>query len=74
MPAIKEMVEGQKITFEGKKIEKGNILHLGNMLVKTQIYNIESRPGDGGVFVVRVPRSIIWDAIPLGGVDVIDYT
>ena len=29
----------------------GNILRLGDIPVKTQIYNVESRPGDGGIFI-----------------------
>ncbi len=45
------MVEGQKINFEGKDVKKGNILRLENIPVKTPVYNIESRPGDGGVFI-----------------------
>jgi len=50
IPAFKGMVEGQKISFGGKVVE-GNILHLKDLPVKTKIYNIESRPGDGGRFV-----------------------
>ncbi|HEA46758.1 MAG TPA: 50S ribosomal protein L2 [Candidatus Pacearchaeota archaeon] len=51
VPAFKGMFEGQKISFEGKEIKEGNILRLKDIPVKTQIHNIESRPGDGGVFV-----------------------
>jgi len=51
IPAFKHMVEGQKINFGGKDINDGNILELGNVPVKTHVYNIESRPGDGGVFI-----------------------
>jgi large subunit ribosomal protein L2 len=52
MPAFKGMVEKQKITFGQKKqVKKGNILELKDIPVKTQVYNIESRPRDGGVFV-----------------------
>jgi large subunit ribosomal protein L2 len=51
MPAFREMVEGQKISFDNKEVKHGNIMELGNIPVKTQVYNIESRPGDGGVFV-----------------------
>jgi large subunit ribosomal protein L2 len=51
MPAFKGMVEGQKISFGGKEIKEGNILELKQILTKTPIYNIESRPRDGGVFV-----------------------
>lgn len=50
IPAFKGMVEGQKISFvEG--IQPGNILHLGQIPIKTEIYCIESRPGDGGKFI-----------------------
>jgi large subunit ribosomal protein L2 len=51
MPAFKGMVEGQKINFGGQNVVEGNILELENAPVKTQIYNIESRPGDGGIFI-----------------------
>ncbi len=51
MPAFVGMAEGQKIEFNGNKIEFGNITALKNIPVKTQIYNIESRPFDGGKFV-----------------------
>jgi len=50
MPAFKGMYEGQKIQFGGE-VKTGNILQIKNIPVKTQIYNIESRPFDGGVFV-----------------------
>jgi large subunit ribosomal protein L2 len=50
IPAFKGMVEGQKISFtEG--INPGNILRLEKMPIKTEIYCIESRPGDGGKFI-----------------------
>nr|AJS11619.1 50S ribosomal protein L2P [uncultured archaeon] len=51
MPAFKSMIEGQKINFEGKEIKDGNIMKLKNIPIKTKIYGIESRPGDGGVFI-----------------------
>jgi large subunit ribosomal protein L2 len=51
MPAFRGMVEGQKINFIGKEAKEGNILRLEDIPVKTPIYNIESRPGDGGVFI-----------------------
>ena len=51
IPAFKEMFEGQKIKFGGKEIKAGNILELKNIPVKTRIYQIESRPKDGGVFI-----------------------
>jgi large subunit ribosomal protein L2 len=52
IPAFKGMAEGQKINF-GKSQENkyGDILRLMDIPVKTQVYNIESRPGDGGVFI-----------------------
>src|SRR3989344_4416495 len=46
IPAFKQMIENQKINFD-EKIERGNILKLGDIPLKTQIYDIESRPGDG---------------------------
>ena len=51
IPAFKGMVEGQKISFSGEEIKEGNILSLGKIPVKTPIYCIESRPGDGGKFI-----------------------
>ncbi len=51
MPAFKGMIEGQKINFGVKEIKEGNILKLEHIPVKTPIHNIESRPGDGGVFI-----------------------
>jgi len=50
IPAFRGMVEGQKINFE-KEIKPGSILQLKNIPIKTQIYNVESRPFDGGRFV-----------------------
>ncbi len=47
IPAAKGMFEGQKVEFEGK----GSIRKLGEIPVKTKVYCIESRPGDGGKFV-----------------------
>lgn len=51
MPAFKNMFEGQKLNFEGKEIKDGNIVELGNIPVKTFVYNIESNPKDGGIFI-----------------------
>ena len=51
IPAFKNMFEGQKINFDGKTIEKGAILKLKNIPVKTRIYCIESKPNDGGKFI-----------------------
>jgi large subunit ribosomal protein L2 len=52
IPAFKGMIEGQKINF-GKPGENkdGDILKLSEIPVKTFVYSIESRPGDGGVFI-----------------------
>lgn len=51
IPAFREMIEGQKIKFGGKEVKEGNIMELKNIPVKTQIYCVESRPRDGGIFV-----------------------
>jgi len=52
IPAFKGMVEGQKINFnKGEQNKYGDVLKLSDIPVKSQIYNIESRPGDGGVFI-----------------------
>ncbi|MEK6757935.1 MAG: 50S ribosomal protein L2 [Nanoarchaeota archaeon] len=51
MPAFKGMIEGGKINFEGNEIKDGNIMKLKDLPIKTHIYNIESRPGDGGIFI-----------------------
>jgi len=51
MLAFKGMIEGQKIKFETNEVNPGNVLRLKDIPVKTFIYNIESRPGDGGIFI-----------------------
>ncbi len=51
VPACKGMIEGQKISFGGNEIKDGNILQLKDIPIKTFIYDIESRPGDGGIFI-----------------------
>ena len=51
IPAFRGGIEGQKIKFGGKEIKEGNILELKEIPVKTSIYSIESRPGDGGIFI-----------------------
>ena len=48
MHAFKGMFEGQKIKFGG---EKGEIRNVGAIPLKTKVFNIESRPGDGGKFM-----------------------
>jgi large subunit ribosomal protein L2 len=50
IPAFKGMIEGQKISFD-KGIQPGDILALEKIPVKTEVYCIESRPGDGGKFI-----------------------
>lgn len=57
IPAFKGMVEDQKIKFGGKEVKEGNIMELKNIPVKTQIYCIESRPRDGGIFVKSAGNS-----------------
>jgi len=57
IPAFREMIEGQKIKFGGKEVKEGNIMELKNIPVKTQIYCIESRPRDGGIFVKSAGNS-----------------
>jgi large subunit ribosomal protein L2 len=51
MPACKGMIEGQKIAFGGTEVKDGNIMQLKDIPIKTKIYDMESRPGDGGVFI-----------------------
>ncbi|HLC86958.1 MAG TPA: 50S ribosomal protein L2 [Candidatus Nanoarchaeia archaeon] len=51
IPAFKGMVEGQKISLENKEIKDGNILKLKDIPVKTKVYCVESKPGDGGKFI-----------------------
>jgi large subunit ribosomal protein L2 len=59
IPAFKGMVEGQKIKFGGNEISNGNILGLGDIPIKTPVYNIESKPGDGGMFIKTAGSSAI---------------
>ena len=62
MPAFRGMIEGQKISFD-EEIKEGNITKLKNVPVKTRIYNIESRPKDGGVFIKSGGNSAIVNRI-----------
>jgi len=50
IPSFKNIIEGQEIKFK-KEIKEGNILPLKEIPIKTKIYNIESKPGDGGKFI-----------------------
>ena len=59
MPAFKEMFEGQKIKFGAE----GEITNVGNLQLKTKIFNIESRPGDGGKFMKSAGNSAIINKI-----------
>ncbi len=63
IPAFKGMVEGQKIKFGGNEIKEGNILELKDIPIKTKIYNIESRPRDGGIFIKSAGNSAIVNKI-----------
>ncbi len=49
IPAFKGMIETQKI--KPGLLEKGSITQLRDIPLKTTVYNVESRPGDGGKFV-----------------------
>lgn len=50
-PAFKGMVEGQKISFETAEVKHGNVMRLKDVPIQTPVYDIESRPGDGGIFI-----------------------
>lgn len=50
IPATDGLYEGQKIVF-GEKVENGNVLQLKNIPVGASIFNIESRPFDGGKLI-----------------------
>jgi len=53
IPAFDGMIEGQKLNLSGsgEKMDEGSILQLGKIPVKSYVYSIESRPGDGGSFI-----------------------
>ena len=68
MPAFKGMIEGQKIKLGGNEIQNGNILNLKDIPVKTQIYNIESRLGDGGVFIRTGGSSAVVSRVTKDGI------
>ncbi len=59
IPAFKKMVEGEKIQLDSKKIKDGNIARLKDIPLKTKIYNIESKPGDGGKYIKSAGNSAI---------------
>lgn len=62
IPAFKGMIEGQKINFE-KGVESGNILKIKDIPLKTKIYDIESRPKDGGIFIKTAGSSAMINRI-----------
>ena len=51
VPASEKLVEGQKIKFGKGAMGFGDINELKNFAVKTKVFMIESRPGDGGKFI-----------------------
>ncbi|MBR9701579.1 50S ribosomal protein L2 [Candidatus Pacearchaeota archaeon] len=55
MPAFKGMFEGEKMKFGGG----GQITSIGEIPLKTKVFNIESRPGDGGKFMKSAGNSAI---------------
>ncbi len=63
IPAFKGMIEGEKIFFGGKEVKEGNIMKLGDLPIKTPVYNIESKPKDGGVFIKTAGSSAIVNRI-----------
>ena len=71
MPAFKGMVEGQKINFGVGETKLGNIMKLRDIPVKTSVYNIELRPGDGGIFIRTGGSSGIIDRASETGIFVI---
>jgi large subunit ribosomal protein L2 len=50
IPAFKGMIEGQNIVF-GNDVKDGNVLRLQDIPIGVNIFNIESRPLDGGKFM-----------------------
>jgi len=58
-PAFKNMFEGQEIIMGGSEIKDGNILALKEMPIGTNIYNIETRPGNGGKLIRTAGSSAV---------------
>ena len=58
IPACKGMIEGQKIKFN-EEVKDGNILKLGEIPIKTFVYDIEAKPGDGGIFIKTAGSSAV---------------
>jgi len=67
IPAFKGMCEGQKISF-GKEVKEGNIVKVSDLPVKTKIYCIEAKPGDGGKFMKSAGNSATINRITERGV------
>jgi len=63
IPACKGMIEGQKIKLGGEEISDGNILRLKDIPIKTSVYNIENKPGDGGIFIKTAGSSAVVNRI-----------
>ncbi len=63
IPAFRGMIEKERIKFGGNEIKEGNILELKNIPVKTPIYCVESRPGDGGRFIKTAGSSAVLSRI-----------
>ncbi len=59
IPAFQGMTENQKISFGSKDVSPGNIMMLKDIPVKTNVYCIESRPGDGGIFIKTAGSSAV---------------
>ena len=59
MPASQGMAENQRINFSSKEANPGNIMPLKDIPVKTNVYCIESRPGDGGIFIKTAGSSAV---------------
>ena len=53
------MYEKQKIMFSSNEIKEGNIMKLQNIPVKTEVYCVESKPGDGGTFIKTAGSSAV---------------
>jgi large subunit ribosomal protein L2 len=63
IPACKGMIEGQKISFDGKEVKDGNIMILKDIPIKTYIYDLEAKPGDGGIFIKTAGSSAVVNKI-----------
>ena len=59
IPAFNKMYEKQKIMFSSNEIKEGNIMKLQNIPVKTEVYCVESKPGDGGTFIKTAGSSAV---------------